>query len=521
MPTLYGLLAIAAFLLLLGCINFINLTTAQASQRAREIGIRKTIGSSRKQLVIQFLSETFLLTLIATVLSVLITPLLLKAFGDFIPAGLHFEILQLPVLAFLFALTLLISILSGFYPALVLSSYSPAAVLKNQSAKGSGAGRNVRLRKILSVSQFAVAQVFIIITVLVSKQIRYSLNKDLGFKKDAIVFFEPNPARLSRANTGVLVQKIKAIPGLQMVSRSYGPPSYKGGWTTMARLAGGKNDKYTSVSVKLGDPDYINLYKIKLLAGSNLTASDTINGLLINKTFMHELGFKDPADAIGKTIEWNEMKTPVAGVVADFHEKSMHETIKPLIIAHWADHEGVINIALPPQDAEKRTWQQAIEKIGQAWKGVYPGDDVEIEFLDEEIAKYYQAEQHISSLLLWASGLSIFISCLGLLGLIIYITNQRTKEIGIRKVIGASVTQIISLLSKDFLQLVVIAFAIAVPVAWYSGRKWLENFAYRTELSWWIFLAGGSVMLFMALLILVVRILKVATANPVNSLRTE
>ena len=521
MPTLYGLLAIAALLLLLGCINFINLTTAQASQRAREIGIRKTIGSSSKQLVLQFLSETFLLTLIATLLSVLIAPLLLKAFGDFIPAGLHFEILQPQVLIFLVALTLFISLLSGFYPALILSSYKPVTVLKNQSSKGAGAGRNVRLRKVLSVSQFVIAQVFIIATILVSKQIRYSLNKDLGFKKDAIVFFEPNPSRVSSIKTGVLVQKIKAIPGLQMVSVSYGPPSYRGGWTTSASLKGAKNENVMMASVKLGDPDYIRLYDIKLLAGSNLSISDTINGLLINETFLHDLGFKNPSEVIGKILDWNQMKTPVVGVVADFHEKSMHETIKPLIITHWAGHEGVINIALPPQDPENHTWQKAMDKIGLAWKEVYPDDDIEIEFLDQQIAKYYEADQHISSLLLWASGLSIFISCLGLLGLIIYITNQRTKEIGIRKVIGASITQIIALLSKDFLQLVVIAFLIAVPIAWYSSHKWLENFAYRTELSWWIFLAGGTVMLLMALLILVLRTLKVAAANPVNSLRSE
>ncbi len=520
-PTLYGLLAIAAFLLMLASINFINLTTAQGSQRAREIGIRKTIGSSRKQLVFQFLSETFLLTLIATLLSILIAPLLLKVFSDFIPAGLQFEILQPKVLLFLLVLTLIISLLSGFYPALVLSSFKPVSVLKNQVTRSSGTGRNVRLRKVLSVSQFVIAQVFIIVTMLVGKQIHYALHKDLGFKKDAVVFFEPNPARVSHNSLSVLTEKIKAIPGLENVSVSYGPPSYRGGWTTMARLLQEKNEKYTSVSVKLGDPAYINLYKIKLLAGSNLTESDSINGLLINESFLHAIGFKNPRDAIGKTIDWNEMKTPVVGVVADFHEKSMHDVIKPLIITHWAVHEGVINIALPPQDPGNHTWQKALEKVGQAWKEVYPDDDIEIEFLDQQIAKYYEAEQHISSLLFWATGLSIFISCLGLLGLIIYITNQRTKEIGIRKVIGASVSQIIALLSKDFVQLVIIAFLIAVPIAWYSSHKWLENFAYRTELSWWVFAAGGTVMLCMAMLVLGLRTLRVATANPVNSLRTE
>ena len=519
-PTLYGLTAIGIFLLLLGCINFINLTTAQASQRAKEIGIRKTIGSSKQQLVLQFLCETFLLTFTATILSVIITPLLLKAFSDFIPAGLHFKFYEPQVMLFLFLLTVIISILSGFYPAMVLSSFRPVAVLKSQSVKSSG-NRSILLRKILSVSQFVIAQVFIIVTVLVSKQIQFSLNKDLGFKKEAIIFFEPNPDRVSKNYNKVLAEKIKAIPEVQSVSMGFGPPSYRGGWTTTAKMGGAADETSLSVSVKLGDPEYIRLYNIKLIGGKNLQPSDTINSLLINESLMHALGFKNPEEAIGKVLEWNQMLTPISGVVANFHEKSLHDPIKPLIITHWADHEGVINIALPPNDPENHTWKTAIEKISHEWKEIYPDDDAAVEFLDQEIAKYYAAEQHISSLLMWASGLSIFISCLGLLGLIIYITNQRTKEIGIRKVIGASVAQIISLLSKDFLALIGIAFCIAVPLSWYSSHKWLENFAYRTDISWWIFLAGGSIMVFMAMLVLVLRTVRVATANPVISLRTE
>jgi len=518
--TLYGLMTIATFLLLLGCINFINLTTAQATQRAKEIGIRKTIGSSKNQLVLQFLSETFLLTLTATLLSLLITPLLLKAFADFIPSGLQFKFFQPQVWLFLFLLTVVICILSGFYPALVLSSFKPVSVLKNQAVKSSGS-RSYNLRKVLSISQFVIAQVFIIVTLLVSKQIRYSLNKDLGFKKDAIIFFEPNPDRVATDNSKVLAEKIKAIPEVQQVSMSYGPPSYRGNWTTTAKLADTKSENYTSVSVKLGDDEYVNLYKIKLLAGKNLRQSDTINGLLINERMLNALGFKVPAEAIGKILEWNQMLTPIVGVVADFHEKSMHESIKPLLITHWPSQERVINIALPPNDPENHTWKIALEKVGKIWKDIYPDDEIEFEFFDQEIAKYYEAEQHIASLLMWASGLSIFISLLGLLGLIIFITNQRTKEIGIRKVIGASVAQIITLLSKDFLKLLVIAFIIAVPVSWYSSSKWLENFAYRTEIAWWIFIAGGTLMVFMAMLVLVLRTVRVATANPVKSLRTE
>lgn len=520
-PTLYGLLAIAAFLLILGCINFINLTTAQATQRAKEIGIRKTIGGSKKQLVMQFLGETFFLTLIATFLSIAITPALLKIFSDFIPEGLHFKLFQWPLLFFLLVLVCLISLLSGFYPALVLSSYKPISVLKNQSYKDGGSGRNVRLRKGLSVFQFVIAQVFIIATILVSKQIRYSIDKDPGFRRNAIIYFAAEFNDTAKGNKKILLQKLKEIPEIAMVSLGYSNPTSRNGWTSTMRYMDGKKEIETSVQVTLGDTNYIKLYNLKLVAGTNIPQSDTLNTILVNENYMHVLGIRNPQGAIGKVIKWNGTETPIAGVLADFNQKSLHDPIGPLVVGNSQQWASTFNVLLQPKQAGENTWQTAIAKINKAWKEVYPDHDIDISFLDEKIAKYYEKDQHVSSLLLWASGLSILISCLGLLGLIIYITNQRTKEIGIRKVIGANVSQIISLLSKDFLKLVIIAFIIAIPIAWYSGNQWLQNFAYRTEMSWWIFLSGGSVMMGVSVLILVLKTLRVATANPVKSLRTE
>jgi len=519
--TLYGLMAVAAFLLLLGCINFINLTTAQATQRAKEIGIRKTLGSSKKQLVIQFLSETFLLTIIATILSVIITPLLLKAFEDFIPSGLHFTWQQPDVLLFLFSVTLLVSLLSGFYPALILSSYNPVSVLKNQTNKNNSNSRNATIRKTLTVSQFVIAQVFIIATIIVSKQISYSLNKDMGFQKNGIVYFSINYHDTSKTNKKVLLQKLKAIPEIAAISLSSSPPSSKGTWSSTLKYKDGKKEIESDVQIKLGDTNYIRLYNLKLLAGKNLPFSDTVNSLLINETYSKILGFKQPQEAIGKYIEWENKQDAIAGVVADFNQKSLHEVIKPLVIGSRTSAERTFNIALQPQNAEGTVWKNAISKIEKSWKEIYPEEDFEIKFLDESIAKYYTREQHISSLLLWATGLAIFISCLGLLGLVIYTTNQRTKEIGIRKVVGASVTQIVSLLSKDFIRLVIIAFVIAIPIVWFAANKWLQNFAYKTNVSVWVFLGGGAIMLIMALFVLLLRTYKAAIANPVKSLRTE
>ena len=518
-PTLYGLLAVAAFLLFLGCINFINLTTAQASQRAKEIGIRKTLGSSRKQLVFQLLTETFLLTLCAALLSIIITPLLLKVFSDFIPEELHYA-LTADIVVFLVSLILLVTILSGIYPALMLSSFRPALVLKNQAANR-GKTRSGRMRKTLTVSQFVVAQTFIIGTILVSKQISYTLNKDMGFKKDAIVFFKTNYRDTVEWHRSVLMEKLKSIPEIAMITLANDPPSGNSIWTSTMKYRDGKKERETDVQVKLGDTNYIRLFQLKLLAGSNLPYSDTTKSIIINEAYANFLGFKDPQQAIGKEIEWDKRNIPISGVVANFHQRSLHEPIKPLIITSRMKQQRSFNIALRPQNNGSNTWKTAITKIEKAWKDVYPGEDLEYNFLDETIRKYYTAEQNISKLLMWATGLAIFISCLGLLGLVTYITHQRTKEIGVRKVIGASIVQIVTLLSKDFLKLVLIAFIIAVPIAWWGGHQWLQSFAYRTTIDAWIFIAGGTIMVVMAFVILSIRTFRAASANPVKSLRTE
>lgn len=519
-PTLYGLLAVASFLLLLGCINFINLTTAQASQRAREIGIRKTMGSSKSQLISQFLSETFLLTLCAAILSILIAPLLLKVFADFIPEGLHFTITG-DIVLFLLILTMIVSLFSGVYPALVLSSFKPVLVLKNQTTSGSGKTRNLWLRKTLTVSQFVIAQVFVIGTLLVTKQISFTLNKDLGFKKDAIIYLHTNYYDTVQSHRFVLIDKLKAIPEIAMISLGNDPPSNNSMWTSTMKYKDGKRELETDVQVKLADTNYLKLFQIKLVAGTNLPYSDTIKDLVINEAYARFLGFKNPGQAIGKLIDWDNKQFPIVGVVSDFHQRSLHDPIKPLLFTTRTKQMRGINIALQPQNIEGTAWKTAIVKIEKAWKEIYPEDDFQYDFLDDTIRKYYTAEQNISKLLMWSTGLTIFISCLGLLGLVTYITHQRTKEIGVRKVIGASVMQIMSLLSKDFMKLVLVAFIIAIPISWYAANAWLQNFAYRTTLSWWLFLSGGLLMFSIAFIILCIRTIKAAMANPVKSLRME
>lgn len=523
MPALYGLMTVAVILLLLACINFINLTTAQSSQRAKEIGIRKTLGSSRKQLILQFLSETFIMTLIATFISILFAPVLLHIFSDFIPQGVHFDLLQPGVILFLLITIFLVSLISGIYPALILSSYKPITVLKNQPTVGSGNTGRLFFRKTLTISQFVIAQVFIIATIIVGKQIHLELNKDMGFKKEAIIYFGTNYKDTSGAKRQVLLQKFRSIPEIANVSLASFPPSTEGGLLFNIKYTDGKQEIDTSVEIKPVDTNYIKLYHIKLLAGTNLSNSDTINSLLINEKCAQMLGFKNPQEAIGKYVETNmyRAKIPIFGVVANFIQGSLHDDIMPLILFSDTSMQLTFNIALQPENAAGTVWKSAIEKIGKDFKEIYPGTELEINFLDESIAKYYTTEKKISMLLKWATGLAIIISCLGLLGLVIFTTNQRTKEIGIRKVVGASVYQILILLLKDFLSLIGYAFLIAVPIGWIAANKWLQNFAFKIDLNVWIFISAGIYMILFAMAVMLLKTIKAAMANPVESLKSE
>jgi ABC-type antimicrobial peptide transport system permease subunit len=521
-PTLYALLIVAVFLLLLGCINFINLSTAQASKRAKEIGIRKTMGSSRKGIVLQFLNETFFITLIATILSILITPLLLKVFSDFIPKDLHLDLWHQPYLIiFLIGLVIVVSLLSGFYPAMVLSRYNPALVLKNQAWAGTSRTRKAMLRKSLTIFQFFIAQVFVMATLVTVKQIHYVLNKDMGFKKDAIIFvWMPfNWSNFSKPdnNRSILMNKLESLPGIQMISLGSSAPSSSNWSSNLLSFKDGKKEIQTDARVKYGDTNFLSLYRIKLLAGRNVQPSDTTKEWIVNETYMHQLGFQNPGEVLNKQING----FPVVAVMADFNQESLHAPVKPLAFSANTQNSYVLHIALSPQNDEGTSWETTIGKIKIAFKAIYPQEDFNYEFFDESIAKYYKSEEDISRLLKWATGLAIFISCMGLLGLVIFTTNLRTKEIGVRKVLGASVSQIVSILSKDFVSLVLIAFVIAMPLAWWAMHTWLENFAYRTTINWWVFLLSGAIMMVIALITLSIQTIRAASANPVESLRNE
>ena len=519
--TLYGLVAVAGFLLLLACINFVNLTTAQSANRSREIGIRKTLGSSASQLIAQFLGETFVLTVLATCLSIALIPILLKIFSDFIPQGMKFDFATRPeVVAFSVLLLILVSFLSGFYPALVLSRFKPVLVLKNIG--NSGEGRKAWLRKALTFSQFVIAQFFIMATLVVAKQIRYSMNMDMGFNKEAILYLDiPYTYKDADKRAKILYNQLLSVPGIRMVSIGGEPPA--SGNTNMSTMKFKKDGKdiETTVEIKSADTNYIILYHLQLLAGRNLQQSDTAREYLANETYARFLGFRNPADIIGKLLErGNGIKLPIIGLVRDFHTKSSTDQIKPLVIATDGEFD-CIHILLERKGQNTEGWKRTIAEIGNRWKSIYPEEEYKYNFFDESIAKFYEGEQKMARLLNWSSALAIFISSLGLLGLVIHTTSQRTKEIGVRKVLGASVSQITALLSRDFLKLVILAFVIASPLAWWVMNHWLENYAYKTTISWWVFILTCVSMLVIAAMTMGIQTIRSARENPVKSLRSE
>jgi len=521
---LFSLLAVAAFLLLLGCINFINLTTAQSALRAKEIGIRKTMGSGKGQLIIQFLSETFAFALLATLVSLALAPVLLNVFKDFIPEGISIKSINQPhVWLFLAGLVVVVSLISGTYPAWILTTFRPVMVLKNQAYSGTSQSRKAWLRKTLTVSQFVITQVLLIATLVFAKQIHYSLNKDLGYKKDAIVFVNTEWNFFSNVIDNrrfVFVEKLKSIPEIEMITLGGSPPASNNTSTTTMKYQDGDRLVETMVETKYASADYFKLYGMKLLAGNYMEKSDTTKEFVINETYAKMLGFQNPQDAIGKLIERNK-KVPIAGVVADFHTKSTRQAIKPLAYASAVSNSYTVHIALKPRGEDGELWKRALDKTEKIYREIFPEDDYNYQFFDESIAAFYKTEQNLIRLLKWATGLCIFISCLGLLGLVIYTTTQRTKEIGVRKVLGATVTQIITLLSKDLIQLVIIAFVIASPIAWWGINKWLASFEYRVQVGWLLFVIVGVSALTIALITISFQAIKAALANPTESLRSE
>jgi putative ABC transport system permease protein len=510
----YTFSIIGIFILLIACFNFVNLTTARSAERAKEVGVRKVVGAARSQLARQFIGESVILCVIAYLLSVVFAFLLFDLFNQLSGKIIGHNIFDHPLyLLLLFGIAVGIGILAGIYPALVLSSFQPITVLKGRFATGA---KGILLRKGLVVAQFTISIALIIGTIIVYSQMKYMRSQDLGFTKDQKMIINTNGDKAKEA----FKNAISGLPGVESVSLSGSVPG-GGNPGAYSQIENVKGDmQIANLDLYFVDFNYIPQYKMKVLAGRAFSRdfmTDTTQSMIVNEAAMKMFGYSDPNKIIGRRFDQWGRKGMIIGVLKDFHFRSLQEVIKPLSIRIEPDGCDLISAQL----AGGRNMPATIASIEAKWKSLIPNRPFSYYFLDDSFDKQYRSEDRFGRLFLNFAVLAIFISCLGLLGLASYSTMQRTKEIGIRKVLGASVGTIVNLLSKEFLALVLISFLIAGPLAGYLMHKWLEGFAYRMNMEWWVFVVAGILAFFIALFTVSFQAIKAALTNPVTSLRME
>ncbi|QHV94460.1 ABC transporter permease [Spirosoma endbachense] len=504
---------IGLFLIVIACINFVNLATAQAFRRSKEVGIRKTLGSSRIQLARQFLLETSLIVVIATILAMLVVVVSLPLFSNRVHISLSLKP-NGPMLLFIGLLMAIVVLLAGGYPAFVLSGFSPWASLRGKLMASSLGGYS--LRKGLVVLQFVICQILLVGSLVVMKQMNFIRQTDLGFQKDNVLIV--NLPNSGKETWQAFKNKLNQYPDIKAVTLQYRPPS-AGVMNGGSFKFGSKTEWVTfPVRERLADADYLKAYNLQLVAGRNISEGDSIREYVINETLAHKLGFRNPQDIIGKPMQYylSQVPLPIVGVVKDFHQKSLHEAIAPCFIASFPAMYRQAGIRISGQSSV-----QTLAHIRQVWQSLYPTDVFDYEFLNDQLAQFYETETTISQLVNTFALMAMVICGLGLYGLVAFTVGQRTKEIGIRKVLGASVASIVALLSKDFLKLVLTAIVLASPVAWWAMNQWLQDFAYKIDIAWWVFVLAGLLAIAIALLTVSFQSVKAALMNPVKSLRFD
>jgi len=457
------------------------------------------------------------LTSFAVSLAVLLVNPTLALFHSFIPDGIRFHLFEPSTLLFLALVVLITSVLAGLYPAKVLSAHLPVV-----SLKGAGTQRGSEkwfFRKALIIFQFAVALVFIIGSIVITRQLKYTRDKDPGFNSDAIVVV-PTPWNDSVSKLAVLAESIKKMPGVRNVALQWLSPMTDNGRVMQLKFKR-TDEKAIEVGQVAGNEDFIPLYQIKLLAGRNLVHADSVKEFIINETFLKYIGYQKPADAIGKILYWNDKPFPIVGVAADFHTASFHDPIAPLCIINRPDREHTLAVKLTSKGSHAGLVKPALSQIEKEWKQIYPGETFKYQFYDESLALLYEKDQQAATLIDTAMTITVLISCIGLFGLILFTSERRAKEISIRKILGAGVGNILILLSKDFVILVFIALLLASPLAWYFMQQWLQQYTFRISLGANFFIVTLLSSVLIAWLTVGHSALKAALANPVKSLRTE
>lgn len=512
--TLWTLSLIGLFIMIMGCINFINLSTAQAVGRSKEIGVRKVLGSNRRQLFRQIIGETAFIVFASFIMAITIAFICLPYIKNVALIQEPLTLLNWQTFLFLFALGAVIIFLAGTYPALILSGFKPALALKNKITSSTVGG--ISLRRGLVILQFAISQILIIGTIVAVTQMSFVKHADLGFNQDAILLLTANSDSAFHARENYYKEKLLQLPGVQLVSFNSDVPSSDNLWSTNFAYNHQPDEKF-QVSLKFADEDYFKTFGIHFLAGRGYEKSDTVNELVINEKLAKQLGVKDPANALGKEIRiGNSPWKTIVGVVKDFKTSSLREEIRPTVICQSKAYYGVTAVKLHSSNIPKT--KAAIET---EWNEYFPEYAFTASFMDENITRFYQQEDQLELLYKIFAGIAIFISCLGLYGLVSFMAIQKTKEIGVRKVLGASAKNIIFLFSKEFTVLILIGSAIAIPVAYYMMSHWLQNFTFRIEMNVWIFLAALLISVIISWIAVGYKSIKAAIANPVKSLRTE
>jgi putative ABC transport system permease protein len=519
---------IALFVLVIACFNFINLATARSFRRAKEIGVRKVVGADRRQLILQFIGETVLLAVLSMILAAIATGFIVPWLNRFTDKSIAFNPFTDPLLAVIILVAgVVIGMLAGIYPALILSGFQPIKVLKNMKLVGSAG--TAWLRHALVVGQFALSVLLIVCTLIVYRQTKYLGKKDLGFDKEQVVYFQvrdslgTNPKLLETFKS-----QLKNLPNVVAVTSGYGLPGdqFAGDGVVLPTKDG---EKEFPANVFIGDHDYVKTLGLRVIAGRDFSSdmsTDVQEAFLINETAVKEWGFGTPEKAIGQPIYWNEWapidtnqrikKGRVIGVVQDFHYKSLHEKVLASVIQLYPQITYKVAVKLKTADI-----QNTLAFINSRWNEFVPSYPLDYKFMDETYGAMYKNEEKLSDLLWIFTLMAIFIGCMGLYALAAFSAEQRTKEVGIRKVLGATAVDIVGLLSRSFIVLVLIASLIAFPIAWWAMNYWLKDFPYRITISWWIFGIAILAVLATALLTVSFQSIRAAISNPIKSLRTE
>ena len=515
LKTLRVLLIIAIALLVIAIFNFINLETVQTINKSKEVGLRKSLGISKKSLIARFLTESILVAFFAALVSLPLSYYGIIYFSEFVPNGFGLDLTSPVFWLSLVLLVLLVGILAGIYPAFIASSFSPAQALQSSVKSLGKSGFSGWVRRILITSQFVFAQLLVIATLAIMWQISFLLDSEMGFKDDGIIYFN-TPFYAEKAKKERLLREIRTMPQIQNASFHESPPA-RGGWSTSSMKYYGADsvENIQAVHQKKGDTLYLKLYDLELVAGRNISDSEK-RETLINEEYAKILGFESPDLSLGAKLSNGEQVYEVVGVLKDFHFQSLHTEIEPLMYSYEEVNARCIGMSV-----EVEAIESTINSLTDRWNEVYPDEPLDVRFLDQTIAGFYQNERRMSRVSSLATVISILISCLGLFGLMSYNVIQKSKELGIRKVLGASLLNIGSILTKEFLILIGIAFLIAMPMSYYFIDNWMEDFSYKTPISWWLYGLGGIMSLVIAIMSVGMKVWKVSIANPVDSLRYE